>query len=339
MTYIAPNHKGHYTFTIQDANSEVVFVKSEAFINSVEDTHCSNHHFFASGCVDCEAYQYIKTFDADQFEKILERSALSKGVSILPLEIQIGAQNPKLQLIRQQLARALAIFFAKEKKKAAKAAANKYEEVNKITSNEKKIVIAYAAWQAIEWELIVAAVQTDLLAAAQSGAEDGMLQLEIVDLEKEKKINAYVEEYAKNRAAEMIGMSFVGEKLVPSSTAKFVISDTTKDDLEDLIEVSVEKEESISQMKDRILAAAAFSDARAQFISTNETAMAKVFGHLIAWKVSKKIGRVGIRLSDNHVVEDECDELASTSYAIDTVPLIPAHPNCQCTIYAILEEE
>lgn len=333
MKLVKANNEGIFTFTTADLTRDVIFVKSQATAANLEDAHCSNHAYYANGCSDCEAIAFVKTFSPDRFEKLPLRR-LTKGNFISPLEIQIAKPNPKTQLLRQQLSRVLAVFFAKEKNKAAVAAAKKYQEINKITTKEKQVIIAYAAWQAIEWENLISAVETDLLAAAQMGAQAGMMQLGIVDSTIEANINEALKDYAGNRSAGMIGKRFIGTKLVEDPSSKMVIAETTKDDLEDLIGIVLEEEESIEQMKARINAAATFSDARAQFISTTEIAMAQVAGHLAVWRLSKKVTKVGIRLSPEHDVEDECDELASASpYSISNVPLIPSHPNCACTIF------
>lgn len=338
---IASDNNGIFTFTTANAEREFIFVKSQAVVANIEDAHCSNHIAWMNGCSDCLAISYLKTFDPDQFEKLqlpkrkFSAKMLWKGNFLAPLEIKLANPTPKIQLIRQQLARALAVFFAKEKKKAAKNASEKYQEMNKITSEEKKAAIAYAAFQAIEWELLISAVEADLLAAAQEGAQTAITQLGIIDVSLESSVNAKIQEYAKQRSAEMIGKAFVNNQIVEDSAAKFVISETTKEDLEDLVEVALDKNESIEQLRERILNAVTFSDARAQLISRNEASLAQVAGSLAVWKSSGQVSRVGIRLSDAHVDVDECDELAATSYEINSVPVIPVHPNCQCTIYAI----
>ena len=337
MKLVAKNNEHAFTFTTGES---VVFVQSQSFVKDVEEGHCADHAQYMSGCSACEAFQYIKTFDSEQFEKLPFRSlTIRKGAITAPLEIQIGNQSPKIQLIRQQLARALAVFFAKEKNKAAKAAAEKYKEIEKANSSERDIVIAYAAYNAIQWNLLINAVKTDLLAAAQAGAEEGLSQLGESSEELKQSINATLEEYAEDRAAEMVGKKYIGQELVDDPAAKFVISESTRDDLEDLVSISLDKNESVEQMVERIISASTFNDIRSQLISKNETAMAQVKGHLAAWYLSNKVKRVGIKLSDAHTEIDECDDLAAKTYLISECPVIPAHPNCMCTVIATETEK
>jgi hypothetical protein len=341
---IVASDKGIFTFTTADAEREVIFVKSQAVVANIEEGHCSQHPYYANGCSDCMAASYVKTFDSTEFEKRYGQNHSSakmlwKGNFLSPLKIQIESPNPKFQLIRQQMARALAIFFAKEKRKAATAATKKVKELTKALTENQRIAVAYAAWKSIEWVALIDVFETDLLASAQAGAFEGLAQLGISDTTIENEVIAKVQEYAKDRAAEMIGMRFIGEKLVEDSSAKFVIAETTKNDLEDVIEQVFDKNETIEQMRERIISAATFSDVRSQFIAKNEDNMAHVFGHLTAWRESNSIKLVNIVLSDLHAIYDECDELvAGNPYPIHSVPLIPSHPNCVCSISAVQEE-
>jgi hypothetical protein len=255
--------------------------------------------------------------------------------------IQIANPNPKFQLIRQQMARVLAVFFSKAKKKAAHAAIHKTAEFGKfvkktsLTEEQKKEII-FAAYAAISWQQLVDGMEVDLFAAAQTGAAEGLVQtMNPLELDLQS-MNQEAKDYATKRSAEMIGMRYEDDKLVADPKAKFDISATTKDDLTDIIEESFSKDETLAELTDRILTAATFSDLRAQFIAKQEVGMAQVYGHTAAWKSSKQVQFVNVVLSDAHVVVDFCDQLvAGNPYPIDNVPLIPAHPSCQCLIIAL----
>lgn len=290
-----------------------------------EEAHCSHHMFWMNGCSECSCAVTLKEHE----------TKLAKANSIHPLIIEPGAPTPRIQLIRQQMARMLAVFFAKAKNNAARAAKKKANELSKAEKQEGVIdhdgqaEIALAAYLAIEWNELVSVVTTDLLAAAQTGAIIGLMQAQNTsDIIKDSVLDK-TKEYARNRAAEMVGLQYVGKTLVEDPDAKYVIAQTTKDDLQDIVEKSL----TIEELEEHIKMAGTFSDLRAQMIAKNEVAMAQSFGHLRAWKETKAVEHVNIVLSSNHKVYDLCDEHAKGSpYLINEAPLIPSHPYCACSI-------
>jgi hypothetical protein len=323
-----------------DLENELVFSKNDK--DDKDDSaaryrwsHCSNHEYWANGCPNCSIIHLLSedSDDPNYFTKFTD--------NIHILQINSGEPSPKFQLIRQQLARVLAVFFAKAKRKAANAALNKTREFVKfgkteqLTEEQKKEIIL-AAYLAIQWNELVAGVMTDLLAAAQSGGADGLMQFDDTSEQSLTEVNAMATEYARKRAAEMIGKRYEGDDLVTDREAKFVIADTTSDDLHDIIEQALENEESLTQLQDRILTAGTFSDLRSQFIAKTEVQMAQVYGHLGAWKNTGKVVAVNVVLSDLHDVYDQCDEIvAGNPYSIDSVPSIPSHPNCRCLLQVV----
>jgi hypothetical protein len=302
-------------------------------------SHCSNHVNWMNGCSDCDRIHLLSNDDDDP-----DHFVKTDNTGTHPLEIRVADPNPRFQLIRQQLARVFAVFFAKAKKKAVAAALNKTREFVKFgktqqLSDEQRRLIILAAYAAIQWQELVSGVTTDLYAAAQSGAAEGLMQAGDTSENSLTKVNEFAQKYARNRAAEMIGKKYEEDELVANSNAKFIISDTTKDDLRDVMEQSFAKEETLTELQERILTAGTFSDLRSQLIAKTEVALAQTSNHLNAWKETGVVTKVGIRLSDSHTVYDECDEIAEEIYKIENCPLIPVHPNCRCTIYAIDNSE
>jgi len=304
--------------------------------------HCSVHSYHANGCADCQtAQQYhehttklekLNACGGIEIPYILGR--VRKG-GTHPLVIDIGNPSPKTQLVRQQMARMLAVFFAGAKVKAARAAGKEAKDRGflKVTDDEK--AIALAAYFAIEWDGLVDSMVTDLMAAYQIGVADAMMQLAITDENIQAQLDNSATQYANNRAAEMIGMKFVDDKLVTDSSAKFVIAETTKDDLQDVVEAAVNDNATTTELMERIRMAATFSDARMQFIAKNETNWAQVIGHTTTWRRSGLRLMANIVLSPAHKIYDGCDLLAEGGpYEIAALPIIPAHPECQCAIHA-----
>lgn len=291
--------------------------------------HCSNHVFWASGCSDCFLINILT-----------EEKNLIKYGHANNFIIEINNPNPKFQLIRQQLARVLAVFFAKNKIKAANAAVKIARSFTKTDiPSDKKKEIALAAYLAISWDDLIDNIEVDLKAAAQAGAIEGLMQLNAKENGLFSSADNISSVYAKNRAVEIIGKKYDDSKIVDNPDAKFVIAKTTKDDLEDIVEKATKDEVSIEELENRILAAGTFSDLRSQLISKTETAMAQVKGHTSVWaEYPQTLSKVAIKLSDDHDVYDICDELSENGpYEISNMPLIPAHPNCACSVIGIVK--
>lgn len=266
---------------------------------------------------------FVEPFEDDKLTKVLR-------IGVLPLEID-PKRHGKLQLVGSQLMRGVYIFLVTAGQKAAKAALKKVKELNKATGKEDEI--ANAAYSAIKWEDLVDNVVPDLSAALEVGASDGIKQLELK--QDSEYVTKAATEYAQKRAAEMIGKKVVNGKLVDNPDAQYVISQTTRDDIRDII-VKAFKENTLDELEESIKLAGVFSNARARLIAKTEIAMAQIQGNLDVWKRSGLIDKVAIKLSDNHSTVDICDDLATAGpYDINKVPMIPSHPLCQCSLVAV----
>ena len=305
---------------------------SASFTLLEEQAHCSQHAFYMNGCEDCQCAEDYKDHST-KLEKNFSKGVVTIGTH--PLVIEPQNPSPKAQLITQQMARMLAVFFSGAAKSAAVAAGKKAKEFTKIeTTDEEKI--ALAAYLAIQWDEIVDSMTTSLMAAYLVGAEEALQQLGMVSQDINDAASKAAVEYANNRAAEMIGKKYVDEKLVESPSAKYVIANTTKDDLLDVVTQASQDDLSITEMMERIKMAGTFSDLRSQFIAKNERAVAQSVGHISMWKASGRIKLVNVVLSDAHNVYDLCDEHSSNGpYTLENCPIIPAHPYCACKVQVI----
>lgn len=305
-------------------------VKSVGFTADVEKGHCSNHTYHSSGCPDCWT-SALFTSVASLCGKVIpyQLGALRKRTA----KVENNGQDPKLQLIQQQLSRVFAIFFAGAKHDAAKAAVKKVKQLTKaeVSTDEE---IALAAFLAIEWAKLYDAVKIDLFGAVQAGIDNALTQ-ESYAIGTRKEMLKYADAYASARAAEMIGKKVVNDKLVDNSNAVFVISKTTEDDLNDIVDRAMKSDLTMEQLEQRIVSAGTFSDMRAKLIAKNEVALAQVKGALVVWK-HIGVKQVNVVLSNRHVVPDQCDKhSAGSPYDIDKVPMIPSHPNCECSLEVV----
>ena len=160
----------------------------------------------------------------------------------------------------------------------------------------------------------------------------------IVDLFNRRAAN-----YARERAAELVGKRWVNDVLVENPDAKWCIKQSTRDDLRDMIVKSYEDGRTPAQLARQIEGSFLFSDARAEMIARTETAKASVQGSLGAWQESGVVKGKSWQMSNDHDQDDECNEnedagvidLDDDFPSGDDGP--PAHPNCMCVCVASLE--
>jgi hypothetical protein len=159
------------------------------------------------------------------------------------------------------------------------------------------------------------------------------------------QVNEAAAQWAKERAAEMIGMKYAADgSLVENPGAEWAITESTRDLLRTDVADAIEQGLSSKELADRLAGSYAFSDERAENIARTEIANADIQGSLIGWAQSGVVDGKEVLLSDSHDEPDDCDEAAD----MGVVPLEddfgglgdpPFHPNCECDVMPVLAEE
>lgn len=329
MKLIPPIDNGVFAFTSEDSGRDVIFVKGRTVIADIENGHCSNHVYYASGCDDCTiAALFTITEKSNTYISKATRTHIHQ------LEIKPGQPGPKLQLVRAQMARKVFVFLVNAKSNVIKALKKAAE--GELVENPESLF--EAAFSSIEWDELPTDIVIDLLAAANDGASDGFNQLNLKS-KNEDTIDTIASNYASYRAAEIIGKKWSEGNagvLVDNPDAKFVISDTTKDDLHDIIHKAASDGLTVAALEAIILAAGIFTFERAELIAKTEVALAQASTHLEAWGDTGKIKLVKVVLSNTHVGPDLCDFVAEGGpYTLEELPMIPIHPNCGCSVEVV----
>jgi SPP1 gp7 family putative phage head morphogenesis protein len=164
-------------------------------------------------------------------------------------------------------------------------------------------------------------------------------------------VNAYAERYAKERAAELVGMRYdeIG-RIFPNPNAEWRIDDTTRDMLRGLVSDAITGGWSNDKLADEIGDAYAFSSDRAMVIARTETQLASNSGALAGYKASGVVAAKQWVTAEDDLVEEECLANAAAGANGDGIlPLDddypsgddapPAHPNCRCVIVPVVLTE
>ena len=153
-------------------------------------------------------------------------------------------------------------------------------------------------------------------------------------------VNQAASDWASDRAAEMVGMRRLANgDLIENPDARWAISETTRDDIRELVTNAFLEKSSLRDLAKQVQEAGTFAPSRAKMIARTESKRAQTQGNITGWRESKVVGQVEWILSNDHDHDDECDDYADNGpFDLEDAPDCPAHPNCNCILSAILSD-
>lgn len=175
----------------------------------------------------------------------------------------------------------------------------------------------------------------------RDGAKQASKQLGIrLSTEAFELANENAIAFAKQRAAEMVGMRWVKNKLVPNPDAKWRIDEGTREMLRVDVTSAMQDGWSNQKLTNALEENYAFSAKRATVIARTETARADVEGNLTGYR------GIGVAKKQWLTAPDCCDlchEIDGVVVDIDdefpgVVSGPPLHPNCRCDVLPVLDE-
>ena len=197
-----------------------------------------------------------------------------------------------------------------------------------------------------EWSTLPAQLRPQLEAAMLSGIADAMIDIQISDANLISSSNAVAAEYASKRAAEMVGMAYDAEgNLIPNPNAEWVISETTRKEIRQIVTDAFLEETNKADIADAILVALGnesnedgiFSEGRANMIASTEVANAQVGGNWTVWQKSGIVLKVKWLTSEDDNVCEIC--AGNDNFEVEFGQPFPsgdlrptAHPRCQCIL-------
>lgn len=180
-----------------------------------------------------------------------------------------------------------------------------------------------------------------LLGIVIDGGKEGAGQIGVQQGSITDQVNARAVEWARDRAAELVGKKYVDGVLVDNPDARYAITEGTRSMLRADVTEAIEKGWSTDELASALEDSYGFSSERAERIARTEIANADVQGNLIAYRESGMVEGKELVLSSEHGGDDECDEAAD----MGVVPLDddfggygdpPLHPGCECDILPVL---
>ncbi len=205
---------------------------------------------------------------------------------------------------------------------------------------------AEAAMEAVDWELLVDPTTDDLDAVVRDGVKEALLRVGITDEGITNQAYEIASEWARDRAAEMIGMKYNDDgDLVADASAEFAISETARAEIADKVETAISEGWAAEDLANEIEDVGSFSAERAMMIARTEIIRANNQGHLIAFRESGVVQEKAWSTAEDGDVCPICTEnedegaigLEDNFSSGDDAA--PAHPNCRCTIVAVIHDQ
>lgn len=196
-----------------------------------------------------------------------------------------------------------------------------------------------------DWAELIDLTEPLLVSIAISGGTAALDQLDITEDDIDDLMRNRAEAWARDRAAEMVGMRREGDTLIPNPDAKWQITEGTRDMIRGVTEQALEEGWSAQEMAKNIADSAAFSDSRALMIARTEIAKADVAGTMVGYRASGIVqGKEWITAEDD-LVSEEC-QLCGAAGVIGLNDVFPSgedappnNPNCRCAVVPILDDE
>ena len=258
----------------------------------------------------------------------------------------IDRDRPAVGRATKKLQKAVAGFLADQAPKVAEQVAGlmgleKSSHGGGVREKAKHIVEAIE----FDWEELIELTEPMLVSIAISGGTEALDQIGIELDDVDDLMRERAEVWARNRAAEMVGMRREGDTLIPNPDAKWQITEGTRDMIRSTTEQALDEGWSAQEMAKNIADSAAFSDSRALMIARTEIAKADVAGSMIGYRASGIVAGKQWITAEDDLVSDECMscEAAGVIGLNDNFPTgedaPPNHPNCRCAVVPVLDDE
>lgn len=287
--------------------------------------------------------------------KMLTGPKTAKGTV---LTIDPGEESPAKAKVRKAIAGEVSSFLAKQPAAIAKQVATAYVRqkaahgIRRKSSGGKPdrtdgeiedIADEVMSGIALDWSELIDQVEPLLQQAAALGTTRAGTQLDAAH-DIFAQANEWAIEYAQERAAELVGMKYVGGKLVTNPNPVWAITETTRGKLREIVVKALQNGDAPATLKATIRDSAQFSEQRAEMIATTETNFANSNGQ---FEVAKLVGHTHKRsiLSGDHDIDDDCDDNAAAAdlEILELFPdgseFSPFHPLCVCLTQTYEKDE
>lgn len=188
------------------------------------------------------------------------------------------------------------------------------------------------------WKDFPGLVEPFIAAVAVPAGTAAVSELGLFDDEVLEAMTRRAVSYARARAAELIGMEWIGGVLIPTPNSPWSIAETTRLVIRALVVAAIGEGQSTGELSRSIRDATAFSRKRAENIARTEVAQAQIEGQHAGWIATEVVA--GKEFSAAPDCCPICQSYNGTIVRIDEdfpFPVLP-HPQCRCDTLPVLPE-
>jgi hypothetical protein len=255
---------------------------------------------------------------------------------------RIDRESSSVIKARAKMKKIVMKAFRMGKKEAAKLITAQFAKADTEAAIHAQKILAQLELDG--WAFMIDPSEDIIRAITQDGVYQALLQIGLSTDNMTDTMSSMAVKYAKDRAAEMVGMKWVDRQLIENPSAKWQITESTRDMLRADVTEAVEEGWSTGRLKNAIADNYAFSEERADTIARTEIGNADIQGNMIAYKESGIVEGKEWILGSEHDDDDECDDnvndgvipLDEAFSSGDMEPL--AHPKCVCDVMPVLME-
>lgn len=258
----------------------------------------------------------------------------------------VMTQSSALLPAQKKLATVIQKFFKKVSKDMAQQVSERYQAAIVKADDTKTIVERILKELDFSgWDILYDDVQPILEEIAKASGAKALAQVRVKNEKITELVNKDAVEYARRRAAEMVGRAWVDGELIDNPNAQWAITESTRGYLRSNITQAVEEGWSPQALADHLAENTGFSYDRADNIARTEVATAHTQGNLTGWKRSGVVQGKQSILADTHDYEDECDVNAAAGVIPIDEPFPsgddgpPYHPRCTCVVVPVVDME
>ena len=278
-----------------------------------------------------------------QFPPLLESAAMQKT------DAPKLKKRDAMEAVRKKFETAILRMFRQVRPKLLKqietAYAKAQRSVEKLDAKTRKKLIEMTLDELgfDDWAMLFDDAAECLEEIAREGAYNSLRELNVSSEDITRMVDHDAQEWARERAAELVGKRWDGEKFIENPNPRWAITESTREILRGTVSKAVDEGWSPQRLSAAIRDDEQFWKRRADMISRTELQFAHQNGNLIGWKNS------GVVKGKQSFCTAETCPVCEMNGAAGIIPLDeafpsgddapPYHPNCVCTLLPALEED
>lgn len=332
-------------FTVDDEDKVFIGFEDVAHVQRVFAEHFDAPQFWTTGVLTVESW--------NEFKLRAIRPHVAKRIPTVPhlpaaqrrmLAGHLRNQG-HVRIAEAQLKHTIHRFLRSEVHHVADQIAHHAHLAKAEQPTDKDVQDILDALDLDGWAVLVDPTAKVLSAVASAGAQSGLMEVKAYTAPNFERANTKAIDWAQDRAAELVGMRWDGDELVPNPNPEWAITDSTREMIRDDVRDAIAEGWSRKELADKLSESYAFSEERADMISRTEISRTLVMGNLEGWRNSGVVAGKRWIVGNDHDHDDECDDNALDDIididadfsSGDDAP--PAHPNCSCDILPVLADE